>query len=161
MRVTVAVLLLSALPSLLMAQSPESLDFRIDAHRWEHRLLLVFLPEGDADAAEEQEKRLAGTDDGFRDGDLLLLAMQKGTEGSVRTTPGAPPSPISGAAVDRLYRRFDVPADAFGVVLVGKKGTEKRREVAPVGPRAVFDTIDGMPMRQRALRERDDSGGGS
>lgn len=161
MRVIAAVLLLSALPILVMAQSSDSLDFRLDAHRWEHRLLLVFVPEDDAEAKVEQENLLAETGDGFRDRDLLLITVQKGTEGTVRKAPGAAPSAITQAAVDRLYRRIDVPPDEFRVVLVGKDGTEKQRAVAPVSPRAIFDTIDSMPMRQRELRERGDSDGGS
>lgn len=161
MRVIAAVLLLSALPIRVMAQSSDSLDFRLDAHRWEHRLLAVFVPEDDAEAREEQENWLAETDDGFRDRDLLLITLQKGSGGTARKAPGAPPTPITHAAVDRLYRRFDVPPDAFRVVLVGKDGTEKQRAVAPVAPRAVFDTIDSMPMRQRELRERDESNGGA
>jgi hypothetical protein len=41
------------------------------------------------------------------------------------------------------------------VILVGKDGTEKRRNAAPVTARSIFDTIDAMPMRQREMREDD------
>ncbi|MCS4120976.1 hypothetical protein GGP45_001318 [Salinibacter ruber] len=51
-----------------------------------------------------------------------------------------------------------MPDDAFRVVLVGKDGTEKRREAEPVSARSVFDTIDAMPMRQREMREQDGGG---
>lgn len=144
-----------------MAQpSSDSLDFRLDAHRWEHRVLVIFVPDGDEERLEEQEDRLAGSDEGFRDRDLLLLTVHE-SEGHVRKTPGAEPLFLTEAAVNRLYQRFDVPVDDFRVILVGKDGTEKRRAVSPVDTRSIFDTIDGMPMRQRELRERDDSNGES
>jgi len=51
-----------------------------------------------------------------------------------------------------------VAPDAFRVVLVGKDGTEKRRDAEPVAARSLFDTIDAMPMRQREMREQDGGG---
>lgn len=161
MRVLLSVLLVGLLPAVTMAQSSDSLEFRLDAHRWEHRVLLVFVPPDGERMGNEQENWLSETDDDFRDRDLLLVTVQHGGKGTVRTAPGAKRRPITKAAVERLYGRFDVPTDGFRVVLVGKDGMEKRREVEPVAPRVIFDTIDGMPMRQRELRERDDSSEGS
>jgi hypothetical protein len=158
MRTLVFILVLSGLPSLLMADAPpDSVDFRLDAHRWEHRLLFVFAPSDAAEDLAAQAHAFEGHGAGFRDRDLLLLTLTGASEGTLRADPDAEPRPLTEAAVDRLVDRFDVPADAFRVVLVGKDGTEKRRDAAPVSVRSVFDTIDAMPMRQREMRE--DGGG--
>ena len=153
MRLIVLLLMFTG-PVLAMAQSErDSVDFRLEAHRWEHRLLFVFAPaEGDS-ALTAQEERFSGQDAGFRDRDLRLLTLWAGTDGTVRAAPDTAPRPLTAAAVERLYDRFDVPTDAFRVVLVGKDGTEKRRDAEPVTVRSVFDTIDAMPMRQREMRE--------
>jgi len=136
---------------------PDSVDFRLDAHRWEHRLLLVFAPGAD-ERLQDQASQFQGQDAGFRDRDLLLLTITGAEEGTLRTSPGDESQPLTDAAVKRLYDHFGVPADAFRVVLVGKDGTEKRRNAEPVTLRSIFDTIDAMPMRQREMRESSDEG---
>jgi len=158
MRVTVSLLLLSFVPALVMAHpAPDSVDVRLEAHQWEHRLLLVFAPSG-ADSLAEQEEHFDGHDAGFADRDLLLLTIRGEDEGTLREGPDSNPQQLTPAAVGRLYDRFDVPPDAFRVVLVGKDGTEKRRDAGPATARSIFDTIDGMPMRQREMRESGGSG---
>lgn len=137
-----------------MAQSPsDSVDFRLEAHQWEHRLLFVFAPTAAADSLAAQERRFDGHDPGFRDRDLRLLTLHGPADGTIRAAPGAEARSLTAASAERLYERFDVPADAFRVVLVGKDGTEKRRNAEPVTTRSIFDTIDAMPMRQREMRE--------
>jgi len=154
MRALASLLLLSLVPILVMAQpASDSVDFRLEAHQWEHRLVFVFVPSGADDVRAAQEEQVDGHDAGFRDRDLLLLTLRGAEEGTLRTAPGADARELTPAAVERLYDRFDVPADAFRVVLVGKDGTEKRRDAEPVTARSIFDTIDAMPMRQREMRE--------
>jgi len=138
------------LPS--MAMPADSVDFQLDAHRWEHRILLVFAPTHDADVWMKQDDRFEGREAGFRERDLLLLTLTR-WQGTLRHGPEGSPQPLTEAATRRLYDHFDVPSDAFRVVLVGKDGTEKRRETGPVTVRSIFDTIDAMPMRQREMRE--------
>jgi len=160
MRTFVFILFLSLLVSPVMADtSPDSVDFRLDAHRWEHRLLFVFAPSDAADSLAAQADRLEGHDDGFRDRDLLLLTITGEETGTLREAPGTEARRLTEAAVDRLNDHFGVPAGAFRVILVGKDGTEKRRDAEPVTVRSVFDTIDAMPMRQREMRDSSGEGG--
>lgn len=157
---TLVVLVLSLLPLSVMADSsPDSVDFRLDAHRWEHRLLFVFAPSDAAEPLSVQEEAFEGHDAGFRERDLLLLTMTGEATGTLREAPGAETRPLTEAAIRRLYDHFGVPTDAFRVLLVGKDGTEKRRDAEPVATRSVFDTIDAMPMRQRELQEEGETGG--
>lgn len=152
----VAVFLL--MPALAMAASPaDSVDFRVEDHHWEHRLLFVFAEADTSEVLARQEEAFAGHDAGFRDRDLLLLTVTGSDHGTHRTAPGADSRPLTEAAARRLRDRFDVSPDAFRVLLVGKDGTEKRRDAEPVSPRSIFDAIDAMPMRQREMREQ---GGG-
>jgi len=151
------VLILALMPIVTMATPADSVDFRLEDHQWEHRLLFVFAASDTSETLAQQEETFAGHDAGFRDRDLLLLTVTGSDRGTHRTVPGADPQPLTEAAARRLRDRFDVAPDAFRVVLVGKDGTEKRRDAEPVTARSLFDTIDAMPMRQREMRE---SGGG-
>ena len=132
---------------------PDSVDFRLEAHRWEHRLLLVFAPPDRTDSLEAQRAQFEGHDAGFRDRDLLLLTITGEAAGTLREAPEGAERPLTEPAVRRLYDHFGVPTEAFRVLLVGKDGTEKRRDAEPVTARSIFDTIDAMPMRQREMRD--------
>lgn len=146
--------LLSLLPSGSMTAPADSVDFYLEDHRWTHRLVVVFAPTDTTPALEAQRRRLQDVGDGFRDRDLLLLTLLGETgEGTRRSAPEQSGRPLTRSATQRLYERFDVPRDSFRLVLVGKDGTEKRREADPVSARSLFDTIDAMPMRQREMRD--------
>jgi hypothetical protein len=148
-------------PIVVMADPPtlpDSVDFRLDNHRWAHRLLFVFASSDTSEGLARQNEAFAGRDAGVRERDLLLLTVTGRDHGTHRTAPGADPRPLTKAAARRLRDRFGVPPDAFRVVLVGKDGTEKRRDAAPVPARSVFDTIDAMPMRQREMQEEEGGG---
>ncbi|MFB6273608.1 MAG: DUF4174 domain-containing protein [Salinibacter sp.] len=147
------VLVLALMPAAVMATPADSVDFRVDDHHWEHRLLFVFAPSDTSDALAQQESAIEGHDPGFQDRDLLLLTVAGSGQGTHRSVPGAESQPLTKASVRRLRERFDVPADSFRVILVGKDGTEKRRDAEPVTARSILDTIDAMPMRQREMRE--------
>ena len=158
MRTGLLAFLLSVLALPIMADTPpDSVDFRLDAHRWEHRLLFVFAPSAGAESLRAQKEEFDGHGAGFQDRDLRLLTIMGEEAGRLQEEPGAPHQPLTDAAVRRLHKHFGVPHDAFRVVLVGKDGTEKRRDAEPVTVRSVFDAIDAMPMRQREMR--DSSGG--
>lgn len=159
MRVLILLFASSGLLHLAMAEAPsDSVDFRLDAHLWEHRLLLVFAPPDAGETVEGQKEAFDGQEAGFRDRDLLLVTVGTEGQGRLRETPGASGRPLTNASIRRLYDRFDIPSDSFRVVLVGKDGTEKRRNTEPVTARSVFDTIDAMPMRQREMRDSSDEG---
>jgi hypothetical protein len=158
MRTLLVACIVLALPLTVMGTPADSVDFRPEHHQWEHRLLLVFAPTDSNAMRAGQEAAFEGRDPGFRERDLLVLTVTGQNRGTQRAAPGAEPQPLTAAAARRLRDRFDVPDDAFRVVLVGKDGTEKRREAEPVSARSVFDTIDAMPMRQREMREQDGGG---
>jgi len=131
----------------------DSTDFRMEEHRWTHRLLFVFASSRQDSQFQQQMTRLSHAQEGLRDRDLLLISLVEGGPSHVEGQP------LTVAAEQRLRDRFDVSSSAFRVVLVGKDGTEKRRDEAPVTAQSIFETIDAMPMRLREMRE--DGGGGS
>jgi hypothetical protein len=115
-------------------------------HRWSHRLLFVFAPSPHDERFKQQVARLSNASDGMSERDLLLVSVVTGGPSQANGRP------LTTGAAQRLRERFNIAPPAFRIVLVGKDGTEKRRDEAPVSARSLFDTIDAMPMRQREMR---------
>ena len=58
----------------------------------------------------------------------------------------------SGSSVSALRAAVRLPANRFGVALVGKDGGVKLRRGAPIPIAELFRTIDAMPMRREEMR---------
>jgi len=130
----------------------DSMRVDLSVHEWEHRLLLVFAPSLDSNGWAEQQEMWSGHREEFEDRDLRIYMVGGKEAGRFYTSPGSDPRPIRAASARALRNRFDVALDDYAVVLVGKDGTEKRRDEAPVDADAIFETIDAMPMRRAEMR---------
>ena len=120
----------------------------LDQYQWKNRLLLVFAPSVKSPPYENQMRLLEGATPELKDRDLRVLHLLLDGESRI-DDESLPPG-----SAQQLRARFDVGDEAFAVILIGKDGTEKRRDDAPVQPEALFKQIDAMPMRQRELQER-------
>jgi len=94
-RVGLLVAILSATVWSAMATPARSLDVRRDAHRWEHRLLVVFSPSDPVDLLDEQNDTFGGHAPGFRDRDLLLVVL-RGDSGTLGRPPAISYGPAAG-----------------------------------------------------------------
>lgn len=124
------------------AQSP------LDAHRWQHRVLLIFAPDQQHSALQEQLILLTQKSTEVTDRDLIFY--------TINTSGG---SNSMGALLQKseaiaIRRQFAVSEQQFLVILVGKDGTEKLRRWEATDPRVFFALIDTMPMRQSELKQR-------
>lgn len=94
-----------------------------------HRHLLLFAPSADDDRLARIERDLREHATAVSHRDLVVHRA-------------APTDPAS------LRDAWDVPADAFCLILVGKDGGEKLRRDEPVELSEIFALIDSMPMRR-------------
>jgi len=140
-------------PRLYVLAVTDSVKVDLEAHRWEHRLLFVFAPTVDAAPFAQQQSLWATCADGFADRDLRVYTVIGMDAGTYRATPDAEGRPLTRESAGRLRNRYEVPVDDFAVVLVGKDGGEKRRDLAPVEADVIFETIDAMPMRRSEMRQ--------
>jgi hypothetical protein len=142
--------MLSFLASLLTligcAQSTP--DNMLSSHRWQHRVLLVFAPSADHPQLQDQQAQAEAAAAGYADRDLRSYQLSP--------TGGTRPDgePLSAAEASAFYDRYQVAAEDFVVMLIGKDGGEKRRRHEVLTTQQLFETIDAMPMRQREMRER-------
>ncbi len=126
----------------LQAQPP------LDKHQWEHRILLVFAPGSNHILLQKQFYLLTQEQEKVTDRDLIFYKIYTG-EGA-----GSDGQGLKKIEIKTIRRQFEVPADQFAVILIGKDGTEKLRRWSVVPPKEIFDLIDSMPMRQAEIRRK-------
>lgn len=118
-------------------------SLKLSDYQWKNRLLLIFAPAETSEAYGSQMQLLTQKRAEMVDRDLLLVQVLN--EGDSRIGTQAIEPTLSA----KLREQFRINPAEFWVVLVGKDGTEKRREAAPVSPGVLFNQIDAMPMRQQ------------
>jgi hypothetical protein len=128
--------------------TPPLTEIDMDDYLWKNRPLLVFGPSDSDPRYQTQLDEFEGRRTELDDRDIVLLALPAGGRPSVDERP------LAVSAVSSLRQRYEVPADNFAVILIGKDGGVKLREDEPVAARQVFDLIDSMPMRQAEMRRQ-------
>lgn len=108
----------------------------LNSYQWKNRLLLVFAPSKDHAAYQQQMMLLQEQQASFDERNLLVIDMLTQTNNDLT----------------KIRQQFNVSPEEFRVVLIGKDGTAKRQDNSPVSPKAIFDTIDAMPMRRQEMR---------
>ena len=128
----------------------------LEVFQWERRILLLFADQPADPWAYQQRLELLEDRCDFNNRDLLLLevyadrpVLATGILFGGQEVEEAPLASISNAD---LRRQYDVEA-GFSLILVGKDGWEKRRSRLPDNINAIYSQIDGMPMRQREMRD--------
>lgn len=120
----------------------------LETYRWSERPLLVFSAGADDPAVDRQMTLLADHADGLKDRDMAVLIV-----GPKRVFASFG-RPAPGAEAKALREAYGVQPTEFRAVLLGKDGKVKLAEDEPVAAERLFTLIDGMPMRQREMRER-------
>lgn len=123
----------------------------LEQHRWKNRLLLAFAPSEAEQSYEDLQCRIRTRGEELAERDLIVFSLFEDGSGAVDGEP------IAEERVRSLRSRFAPRPGTLTLVLVGKDGGEKLRQVDGFDLQEVLDRIDAMPMRQREMRER---GGG-
>ena len=137
-----------AVPPSRAVSRPEPRAFELEERRWESRPLLVFAPSAADARFAEVVNQVDAARSGMRERDMDDVRIV-GAAGSVNGEP------LARNAAETLRARFDVDADAFAVILVGKDGGVKLREDRPVPLATIFERIDAMPIRQAEMKRRE------
>ena len=111
---------------------------------WNNRVLVIFAPTIDDALLKQQNSILSRVSEGLQDRDMVVIRASAGGNVTVDNE-------LQGNDSRDIYRHFSTAPDSFRVVLVGKDGTVKLSQFAPVTATALFDLIDAMPMRQQEM----------
>lgn len=118
----------------------------IDAWAWNYRPLIVIAPAEEDALMAAQRKTLSAQQEALRERDVVIVEL---VGGRVRIVSG----PDVEIDARQLKNRLGTVGDKFEVVLVGKDTGIKLRSDEPVAAADLFGLIDGMPMRQREMKQ--------
>lgn len=124
-------------------------DVTLQEFRWKYRLVVLGAPSASDARYQQQYELLKAQDAGLIERDLRILSL---LENGCSTLDG---HPISDESAARIRQQLEVEADLFSVRLIGKDGGVKVHERTVLPDGWLFAVIDGMPMRQREMRERE------
>lgn len=117
----------------------------LDDYRWESRPLLLFAPTDGDPRLVETLSRIEASRCAFAARDMVIGIVV--TEGNSSLDGHV----LSAGQSERLASQYAIGDNAFSAVLIGKDGGEKLRVDAVPDLQAVYDVIDGMPMRSREM----------
>ena len=121
------------------------------SYRWENRLILLFFPSETDQAYIDFDKKLNAEQAELADRDLLVFSIFE--EGKSRVNQ----EPLSQKEVMMLRDRYDVSQIEKALILIGKDGGEKLRQIgSEISLEPIFPLIDGMPMRRREMRMKNE-----
>ncbi len=120
-------------------------SYALQQRQWQARPLLVFGPSADDPRLRRQLASLDASAAGLAERDMDDVRIA-GEQGQANGAAMRPPD------VAALRARFEVPAEGFTVILIGKDGSEKLRTTAPVEMETIFETIDAMPIRRQEMQ---------
>lgn len=107
----------------------------IRSMQWKRRVVLMSAADS-ADTALSRQRELLSSWEGAAERDVSIVEIVADR--------------VSGASdtASDLRRRYDLRADRFMVVLIGKDGHVALRSTNPLSAEAINATIDAMPMRR-------------
>ncbi|GAB2454614.1 hypothetical protein GCM10011375_02140 [Hymenobacter qilianensis] len=138
------VLLVSGFALATLAQTPltkPSLPERIKAQRWQKRVVVLCAPTAESAELKQQKASMAAAQTQVNARDMLILE-------AIETS-------LSPSEKQYVRQTLGIKPGGFALVLIGKDGGVKRKETEPIDPKALFETIDAMPMRRQEMREKD------
>ena len=121
----------------------QAMAAELSDYLWERRPLLLFAPTDSDPRLVETMRRIEASRCDFAERDMVLgRILAEGT------------STLDGRVLDsnqaqRLVSKFGISTNSLIVVLIGKDGGEKLRVADVPDLQAIYDVIDGMPMRAR------------
>lgn len=145
-------LALLALPFVVLVLGSAQVSGLVTLHdlRDRARPLLIFAPKPDDARLDIQLRNLHQHAAEMGDREIVPLALPY-------NNPGSTDAQLSVSEAVEQRRRFHVAPADFLVVLLGKDGGAKLRSSKPLSAAKLVDTVDGMPMRQQEMRQRDPS----
>ena len=130
-----------------MAQSDQPVKTTPSDFQWENRILIVIANQESDSLATEQLSNFEGSEEGFKERDLITFFLFK--KGASRLNE----QPLHPASAEDILEQFGSGQSGFRFLLIGKDGGVKLQKDSPVSAEDIFGLIDSMPMRQREMRE--------
>lgn len=132
---------------------PAQNNHPLTAHKWQHRILVVVVPDAEDPLLSRQRAAIEAMGDGWAARDLRLYQVM----GQYGVDPAG--QALAPDAVDGLRAHLGTNNQTRAVYLIGKDGGVKKILLATAATaEMLFPIIDAMPMRQREMRQHTTSG---
>lgn len=122
--------------------------FSFEPYRREKRVLVVSAPDEADERLDKQLGAIEDTREAFDERDMLLVTLVDGGKSAAGEKRLSQEDAIAARAA------LAIRSDRFAVRLIGKDGSVKLASETPVSMEEVYTLIDGMPMRQREIDDR-------
>ncbi|WP_115461981.1 DUF4174 domain-containing protein [Winogradskyella aurantiaca] len=135
------IVLIVIIPSLNIAQ-------KLSGYQWHNRLLVISNPLNNLEKETEQLELLGSLDQDFKERKILVLKLTNHNYtvlNSNVTTNTSDPIGIEGLTLSEKE---------FSILLIGLDGGIKLRQNQSIKRDELFAIIDGMPIRQSELRQK-------
>ena len=116
--------------------------------QWKNRLLFLFADAANDPLFKNLQSQIVAQKAEVEDRDLIVFEVPAKGPARMGTTP------LDRQQADSIRNQFDIPSNAFCLILVGKDGGIKLKREDHVDLSAVFGLIDSMPMRQNEMRQK-------
>ncbi len=120
-----------------------------ESYQWNNRVLLLFSESSDNILYQKQLDLISTNQRGYTDRDIVVVKV---VGQAVKTFPSSSRAQKFSAA--ELRAAYNAEQTSFRSILIGKDGGVKLDRNEPVESCALFQLIDGMPMRLREIREQ-------
>ena len=120
----------------------------LSAFEWQYRPLLIFAPQQQDHRLQQLNKTLIDKTCELDDRDMVIgVFVTQGPSHLAKQT-------MSAQQAEHMRKQYEIQADQFAVLLIGKDGGEKYRLYEIPDLSEIFDLIDGMPMRQAEMQQQ-------
>lgn len=126
---------------------PATTQFNLTQFRWKNRPLLIFAV-GETPELQKQRDACQRNRDALAERDIVVIEVIGADTGHLYDPTTGRTQRLVEEDVRRLRLDYDVLLGDFAVVLLGKDGTEKRRDRGPVDLQPIFEQIDGKADKQ-------------
>lgn len=124
----------------------KSYSQQIEKHQWKHRVLLIFSEAKNGVTLKKQLQLLEKDKEGLQERKLIVYSFTK-TEFRYQFENEWQKS-------SEIYEQFVKSNNPFQVFLIGLDGGIKLDTSQLLTLQQLFNTIDGMPMRKRELKNK-------
>lgn len=134
--------------SLLFTQ-PLMSQVDLASYRWNNRLILLFFPSSEDEGLQAIREEINSDRAEIEDRELVVFQLVEKGESRIEDRV------VPATSAQALRERYRVRENEATLVLIGKDGGEKRRQVgSKINLKSLYPLIDGMPMRRQEMRRK-------
>ena len=120
----------------------------LQQYKWKNRLVLVFAPSQSDSAFQSARNHLIQFDKELKERDVVVFDLFENNRGNVADKA------LAEDFVQTIRQKYRAKTGVLTIILIGKDGGEKVRQVQNLNLKAILTSIDAMPMRRMEMKQQ-------